>query len=192
MVKFNFLDFLTDSPNAFIFQKEKNKTNFGGVLFLLYIIIMALISLTYIYDWAINDKYIVDALTHINTTYIGKDQQLETDDDLNPYANFNVTISREKDDLAQFVIVTNGDEFKTEDYRLAYASIFNLPRMRVNELFFTIAFVCGKDVNCSSYDEEKNTIYVVSLNYTGYTLYHEDDIPLVITEDSPKTFTFEI
>ena len=33
MVKFNFLDFLTDSPNAFIFQKEKNKTNFGGVLF---------------------------------------------------------------------------------------------------------------------------------------------------------------
>ena len=33
MVNLNFLDFLTDSPNTFIFQKEKNKTNFGECYF---------------------------------------------------------------------------------------------------------------------------------------------------------------
>ena len=69
-----FLDFLSGTPSTFIFKKNKNKTDFGGVLFLIYMIIMALITLTYIYDYLMNDKYIVDALTHINTTYVEKDK----------------------------------------------------------------------------------------------------------------------
>ena len=52
-----FLDFLNESPNFFIFQKKANQTNFGGVLFLIYIIIMILISLAYILDYELNDKY---------------------------------------------------------------------------------------------------------------------------------------
>ena len=45
----HYLDFLNEPPKIYIFQKEKGKTNFGGVLFFIYIIIMIMISLIYIY-----------------------------------------------------------------------------------------------------------------------------------------------
>lgn len=47
----NFLDFLSESPKLFIFQKEVNKTNFGGFLMLIYLIAMALITVYYIIDY---------------------------------------------------------------------------------------------------------------------------------------------
>ena len=34
------LDFLSEYPRTYIFEKDVNKTNFGGVLFLIYAIIM--------------------------------------------------------------------------------------------------------------------------------------------------------
>ena len=34
------IDFLSEYPRAYIFEKDINKTNFGGVLFLIYSIIM--------------------------------------------------------------------------------------------------------------------------------------------------------
>ena len=63
MVRLNCLDFLNNSPNFFIFQNKANKTNFGGFLFLIYIIIMILISLAYILDYAFNEKYEIETST---------------------------------------------------------------------------------------------------------------------------------
>ena len=34
------LDIISGSPNLYIFGKESNKTNFGGVLFLIYLIVI--------------------------------------------------------------------------------------------------------------------------------------------------------
>ena len=45
----NSLDIFSDSPRYFIFQKETNKTNFGGVLTLFFSIIMILISFLYFF-----------------------------------------------------------------------------------------------------------------------------------------------
>ena len=53
----NSLDFFSISPNLYIFQKEENKTNFGGFLFIIYLIIMFFISLLYILEFFTNDKY---------------------------------------------------------------------------------------------------------------------------------------
>ena len=55
----NNLDFLSSSPNIFIFQKQSNKTTFGGVLFLIYIIIMIGITFIYIMDYIYNEKYTI-------------------------------------------------------------------------------------------------------------------------------------
>ena len=41
-LKLNPLDIISDSPNLFILQKETNKTNFGGFLFLIYLVLIAL------------------------------------------------------------------------------------------------------------------------------------------------------
>ena len=56
-----FLDFFNSPPQYSIFKKEKNKTQFGGILFMIYIIIMLIISLIYILDYAINDKYEIES-----------------------------------------------------------------------------------------------------------------------------------
>ena len=52
------LDFLSNSPKTFIFEKSSNKTTFGGFLTLIYILIIFIMSFVYIYNYLINDKYI--------------------------------------------------------------------------------------------------------------------------------------
>ena len=78
-------DFLSSSPKFFIFKKETNKTSFGGILFLIYIIIMIFISLAYILDYAINDKYSIESFSTYNYTLNGSETELINKDiDLNP------------------------------------------------------------------------------------------------------------
>ena len=53
------LDLLSSSPQMFILRHGTNKTFFGGILFIIYIIIMIIISIFYVLNYALNDKYIV-------------------------------------------------------------------------------------------------------------------------------------
>ena len=55
----NKLDFLNGSPNTLIFGQKASKTRLGGVLTLIYLIIVLIISIVYIFDYAINSKYTV-------------------------------------------------------------------------------------------------------------------------------------
>ena len=52
------LDFLSDSPKTFIFQKSSNKTTFGGFLAIIYILIILIIAFVYIYNYVVNDTLI--------------------------------------------------------------------------------------------------------------------------------------
>lgn len=51
------LDFISDSPRTYIFHKGSNKTNLGGILGLVYIIIFILISVAYILEFTLNEQY---------------------------------------------------------------------------------------------------------------------------------------
>ena len=56
------IDFLSPSPNNYIFQKESNKTTFGGFLSILFLIVTFIIYLFYRVDiWLIyrgrKDRY---------------------------------------------------------------------------------------------------------------------------------------
>lgn len=55
------LDFLSELPKLFIFQQGSNKTNLGGVLFFIYILIMMSISFVYLYDYFTGKRYIVES-----------------------------------------------------------------------------------------------------------------------------------
>ena len=50
-------DLLSQSPKTFIFERISNKTNFGGVLTIIYLLIMLFISIYYIYNYIIGDRY---------------------------------------------------------------------------------------------------------------------------------------
>ena len=56
----HFLDFLSQSPEAFIFNKASNKTNFGGFFMILYVIAFLVIFLYYILDYASQENYSID------------------------------------------------------------------------------------------------------------------------------------
>ena len=60
------LDFLSEPPNIFIFQKETNKTNFGGVLFFIYFIIIIIITIYYYIDYTNTDNFKVQYKLLIN------------------------------------------------------------------------------------------------------------------------------
>ena len=47
----NTFDFLNDSPRTYIFHKSSNKTNLGGFLTLIYLLILALLILVYLFDY---------------------------------------------------------------------------------------------------------------------------------------------
>ena len=98
------IDLFSKPPNMFIFQKKSNQTNCGGLLFLIYIIVSLLISLVYILDYSLNEKYIYEAVTFYNQTNVfGERQKMIEDEQLNPYLNFN--------------IIFNHDNFSIFDYR---------------------------------------------------------------------------
>ena len=51
------LDFISRSPQLSIFRESSNKNNLGGVLFLIFIIILILLSIVYISDFAMSERY---------------------------------------------------------------------------------------------------------------------------------------
>ena len=51
------LDFISKAPNFFIFKEGANKTNLGGFLYMVYIIIILLLAILYFFDYFTNVKY---------------------------------------------------------------------------------------------------------------------------------------
>ena len=51
------LDFLSSPSQMYILQKRTNQTIFGGILFIIFIIITMNILIVYILDFYLNDKY---------------------------------------------------------------------------------------------------------------------------------------
>ena len=94
----NSLDFLNIPPQYYIFGKKNNQTNFGGVLFLIYIIVMIFISLIYILDYSLNDKYDVESYTidGFNGKEIKDDYETKNNSILNQKVFFTISLEVNK------------------------------------------------------------------------------------------------
>ena len=98
------LDFFNSPHQYSIFQKETNKTHCGGILFLIYIILMIFISLAYILDYALNEKYemenyVVDSLFDFRT--ISEQFDLKFDQNVNQNTEFKIQINVNYDAYAE-------------------------------------------------------------------------------------------
>ena len=186
----HFLDFLSGSPKIFIFQQETAKTNLGGILFLIYIIIMLSISLAYIIDYAINDKYTYEIKNIDNTTNneillidgieYNPLKKLNKDNDLNPLINFSIFASS----LFSIYDIENNDYLEgvpDEEFGFEY-SWFNITR-RVDDLKFELRYICGNDSNCTSIYEEDIEGMGFALLLPAYKIDHQAEIPLKIVKD---------
>ena len=183
----HFLDFLSSSPKFFIFQKYTAKTNFGGILFLIYIIVMISISLAYIVNYAVNDKYTYDIKMIDNTTnnepanIFYKDSPFELlndDEELNPFINFSMIMSNSfgiyEWRTGKYLEGVNDGNMEDE------YSWYNITR-RVSDLVLDYHYICGNDSNCSSVGDARKRLF--QFLFTGYKLDHQAEIPFQIMRD---------
>ena len=82
------LDFLSQPPHIYIFQQNSNKTTFGGVIFILFIFVMIFISLLYIFDYILNEKFEIEYSRYYSPIIEEKRELLDSDPELNPQMNF--------------------------------------------------------------------------------------------------------
>lgn len=116
----NRFDFLSWAPKTLIFEKTSNKTNLGGVFTFIYLIIVLLISFVYIYDYIVNDKYLVSYKYEHNHINIENDEEAERDiekrynnPNLNPKISFIFQLE-DVEDTSNFQLLSLNSTDNTE------------------------------------------------------------------------------
>ena len=182
----HYLDFLSDHPKIFIFGKDIHKTNFGGILFIIYIIVMILISLIYLFGYIANEKYSYEVFTFENKTYdLNEINRMSDDEKFNPFLNISITF-KEK------------DMFAIQHFE-SYQILEDLPKYNYRERFnnsnFMILYKCGNDSKCASFEKyweskKGKKIGDINFNYQGYKIDHYNESP--VYEDNSGNFSDSI
>ena len=154
------IDFLSNSPNNYIFQKETYKTNLGGFLFLFFFITMLIITVSYIIDYVLNDKYEIEYLKIINQVEESDIERMNKDPNLNPTLEFRLQVLEpfsaitsdflmlyEKDGGLYFG--NRGKYYNTSD-GLTFDFFLN---SSTSNLAMYLAYYCGDDPKCIIKDE---------------------------------------
>ena len=191
-------------PQYSIFQKEKNKTQYGGVLFLIYLIIMFFISLAYILDYAVNEKFEIEYYM-VNTFYSKKSvaeiQLGNLDSNMNPETDFKIYIGinyelNPYETPDQNVILKEIEEnllmeFDRKFYKGKFCSNIDCPTGPGNSFFiFNITkkildfekkeyinfiYKCN-DKNCSNF--LKNTFLNIYISTPNFEIIHNASEPI--------------
>ena len=169
------LDFLSKPPSNYIFQNETNKTNFGGLLFIIYIIIMLIISFIYIIDYIINDKYNFESTTIFNE-FSSEFKVINFDDirnnisesEINPSINFGF-------ELFNVMNETLSDNYVLYDYanRKFIDRNFSLIKRKVSDLSIGILYKCENESYCPMNSDEENFLFNLQIKYKGFKLDHQ-------------------
>ena len=169
----NKLDFLSEAPNTLIFGQKSNKTLLGGVLTVIYLIVILLITVAYLYDYGVNIHYSVLYTSDHDVIYDAKDI-----DNKNKYENLNPTITfnikGNNINHTNFAIYKkNGTGIEEINFGIDYES-------KVYDLYFLFVYRCAKlrndDFNCTIREEDKeasdNGFYLFTFNHTGFKIDH--------------------
>ena len=97
-MRLNGFDFLTSAPQNFIFQKKSNKTNFGGVLSFIYLLIFLTITSFYLVSYYNEDDYSIQYLYQEKILTNKEKREMINSTRYNPYFNFslNLTVIQDK------------------------------------------------------------------------------------------------
>ena len=176
----NKLDFLSGAPKTLIFEKNSNKTNFGGIWTLIYLIIVLLIIVTYMYDYAVNPKY---SVLYTYNHQFKADQESQdnryNNKNLNPKITFNLKMnSNQSYNEAHFLVfyldVSNGGSMHEVKFGKDYTK-------NLYDLALVVLYICNNtsEGKCELYDEEREknkdlNMYGLIFNYTGQKVDHQN------------------
>ena len=193
----NKFDFLSGAPKTLIFEMTSNKTNLGGVLTLIYLIIVLLIIMGYIYDFSKSQLY---------TTTYSYDYQFNDDiefmnsryenQSLNPKLNFTFDIFNDNLDFkvnkSNFGLIY----YDTETRKVCDVGPKENFQTSIYDLKFFLYYKCKIDIdgNCTIRDEDKSesNLFFLNFNYLGFKLEHQNEESPIKREYRTNQYTFSL
>ena len=175
------LDFLSEFPRTFIFEKKVNKTNFGGFLFLIYVIIMIIISLSYILDFYLNDKFEIEYSSINPQAGLFKRKELDANPDYNPTMQFKLFVSGKiLNDNFKIIIFNNNEKGEIEDMILEEHFLFGKSlsltfNSSVSNLKIRLVYFCENDESCRINEEKYGINENTSFFFTFITIFPKID-----------------
>ena len=189
-------DFLSGAPKTLIFERTSNKTYLGGVLTLIYSLIVLLITIGYMYDFSITQLY---------TTSFSYDYKFTDDKDfltsryknesLNPIINFTLEISNDdgnKVNQSNFGVIYY-DSVEKKPIEIQFNENF---QTSIYSLRFYLYYKCKIDIdgNCTIWDEDKpdTNIFYLNFDYLGFKLDHQNEESPIKRENRFNQYTFSL
>ena len=147
------LDFISKAPNFFIFKEGANKTNLGGFLYMVYIIIILLLAILYFFDYFTNVKY------QFNYTLVKENQNEDLFKNENMKNMFNAELNHivclGKDYPYENTNLSDNENFIIYDMKTKSVIEQNKPfKYNVNKLELEVLYRCN-GTDCTIRDEDK-------------------------------------
>ena len=160
-------DFLSKSPNLFIFQKAQNKTNFGGVLFIIYVLSCLAIFLYYLLDYLENSKFEIQYTYNYNLTLHEDLDAMLNNNSLNPVVSGKVLlIDNESHYLSDNFVILNEHSGYVRRNELYFEE-------RVSDIDIRIYYKCSKS-NCSLREEDLRHFYSLKFCNVPFLISHQN------------------
>ena len=177
------LDFFSESNRQSSFhQKEKIRTGLDGFFSIIYFLFFLFISLFYITDYSLNDKYEIQSLTLFDILTKEEIQKMSEDPELNPELDFIFELEDSEGNhlstrFELYELSTNQVLERSEDgsYHI---------KTRVSDLNLYVVYYCDFD-ECKIEDEDNFHLFLkLSILYQSFKLTHQNDTcPLQKEED---------
>ena len=162
------IDFLSQSPNNFIFQSRTNHTNWGGACSLIYGILILFIMVIYIIYYSLSDTYEIEYsfFDGFISSDSAKNSLLKNDSDYWPnlYFSFEIYDSNDKPLNDNYILLI--DSKKVER---------NFTWIKINISNFDIAvFVKCEDIMCYAKNITEEYYYII-MRHSYFVLDHQNE-----------------
>ena len=166
-------DFLSQSSNQLILGNDRNQKVFGGVLFLIYILISFIIYLYYLTIYGYSLKY--DIISFVSQEKILSNKEKEKfaeSEKYNPIIKlrFSITSYNKKDLSNKFIIA--------DTKNLEQIKIDETIERRINDIDFYILYDCKGKTDCEVDNKDRDVLYYLNIYYQGFYIAPQNDIPI--------------
>ena len=162
----HFLDFFSDSPRFFIFEKDYNKTNFGGVLMVIYILPISLITAYYIIDYKNAENYDIQYKKIMNYfSYNSSDIDDINKNNINRNPTFNLS----------FIIAKSPFSENIKLFEILEKKFFDEVIIKNVTSFYVFALYKCDDENCTiPIKNTKDLYFKFSMIYNTSIINHQN------------------
>ena len=189
----NGIDFLSSEPKAFIFGRNSNKTNLGGVLSLIYLIIFVLITISYLFYYFIQDDYAIQYLYYENLLSPLENEKMIESDKYNPKFDFDINVYQGYNSAK----IINESRVKIIDiynYNIKYIPLSGKVRKKITEIDWFIAYDClGENIETcqNSIDGKELSLsgLEIEMNFEGFKFDHQNESSAFHKQDNGDFYT---